>query len=192
MARPVTCRLSRLLLVPVVAVLAAGCTLNGVKPLPTGAAARAGRAIVVYGVAVETRWNYAAFKVELAEYDLRAQALKGDCLRFNRMEAAVPPTPGQVRYFAFDVPPGTYVYSPFNGAPLDAGAAPAARAFQAPAGRIVYVGDFVYSNARTVLVPRDPGAVRQALARSLPDLAGDIWPAAAVAVAPPRPFMCTP
>lgn len=191
MASRLACRLSRSLQLLAVAALAAGCTLNGVRPLPTGSAVGAGRAIVVYGVGVDSKWNYPELKVELDGYDLHAQALEGNCLRFNRMEASVPTTPGPVRYFAFDVPPGAYVYSPFNGAPLEA-AASAAQAFLAPEGRIVYVGDFVYSNARTVLVRRDPGAVKQALAGSLPDLAGDILPARAVAVQPPKPFLCTP
>jgi hypothetical protein len=185
-------RLSRLLLITVFPALMAGCTLNGVRPLPTGSAVHDGRAIVVYGVGVESRWNYAGFKVELDEYSVRDQALTGNCLRLNRMEATVPPTPAPVRYFAFDVPPGTYVYSPFNGAPLAAANQLDAQAFVAPAGRIVYAGDFVYSQDRTVAVRRDLDAAKKAVARSLPDLVGEMSAAEALNVRPPKPFLCTP
>lgn len=185
-------RLFNFPLVSAISGIVAGCTLNSVRSLPTGSSVNPGRALVVYGVAVESDWKYAGFTVELDEYSVKAQAATGDCFHFNRMQASVAPTPGATMYFAFDAPAGAYVYNPFNGAAL----VPAARydttAFAAPAGKIVYVGDFVLSRDGMVAVTRDLDAARKALVTTLPDLRGEIWLAETLQVQRPKPFLCTP
>ena len=145
-----------------------GCALNDVvKPLPTGSAVTPGRAVIVYGVGVEGKWNYSGFAVQLDEYSVENQTA---CPR-NRTSARVPSVPGQVRYFAFEVPPGHYAYSANNGAPL---LEDDRYAFAAPEGHIVYAGDFVFSRDQRVVVRRDLAALLTALDKSFPDLEGDV------------------
>lgn len=172
--------------------LFAGCTLNSVKLLPTGAAVDDGRAIVVVGLGVEGDWKHSGFTVELDEYSVQAQAGTGNCFRFNRINATLSPAPGPTRYFAFDVPAGAYVYSPFNGAQLVPAAKYDATAFAAPAGKIVYIGDFTYSRDRMVALRRDLDAFSKARAKSLANLRGEVLLAETAQVQRPKPFMCTP
>lgn len=167
--------------------LLTACGVNSVRPLPAGAPAAGDRSVVVFGVKVEDRWDYPEFAVELAEYSVKDQAITGTCLRFNRLHANVPATPGATRYFAFDVPPGAYAYSPFMTAPLPG----PVQAFAAPAGRTVYVGDFIYRD-RQVVLSRNLAAAQDAIRQSLPGLDQQVALAGAEAVRPPRPFMCTP
>ena len=172
--------------------LLVGCVLNNVKPLPNGSFVGEGRAIVVYGVRVESNldWAFPKFGVQLDEYDTKNQTA-GNCFQFNKLEAVVPSTPGATTYFAFDVSPGTYVYSVFNGAPLAYDSQQDAQAFVAIAGRIVYVGDFILQHRR-VVVRRDLDAFKKELGKSLPDLKGEIFLAEATVVKQPKPFLCTP
>jgi hypothetical protein len=177
----------RLYALATAAALASGCTLNATAPLPTGHAPAAGRAVIVYGVGVEGRWPYPNYAVQLTEYSLERQAITGNCLRFNRVDATVPATMTGIRYFAFDVAPGSYVYSPMNGAQF--GGAPVA--FRVPAGRAVYLGDFIYGKDGRVRLTGNLVAESAAIRRALP-ATPDLKPAATVPVAPPKPFLCTP
>lgn len=185
-------QISYFLVVMALPAFVAGCALNSVSLLPTGAAVNEGRAIVVLGVGVEGDWRYAGFSVELDEYSIQAQAATGNCFHFNRMNATVPSAPGPTRYFAFDVPAGAYVYSPFNGAPLAPAAKHDATAFAAPPGKIVYIGDFTYLRDRVVALRRDLDAFSKARAKSLPNLRGEVLLAETEQVQDPKPFMCTP
>jgi hypothetical protein len=165
---------SRLLGAAFALALGSGCAINGTRPLPEGAAPSAGRAVIVYGVGVDSKWDYEGFTVQLTEYSLPDGNMTGNCFRFNRTEATVAPAPGPVRRFAFEVAPGHYVYSPFNGAPLPGPAI----AYSAPANRTVFIGDFIYGKDKQVSLRRDP----------LPGT-----PLAEVRlVASPKPFLCTP
>lgn len=170
------------------ALLAGGCTLGASVPLVNGGAPGAGRAVIVYGVGVEGRWPYGRYTVQLAEYSLERQAITGNCFRFNRTDATVPVTPAGIRYFAFDAAPGSYVYSPMNGAQLDGSPV----AFRAPAGRAVYIGDFIYGKNGRVTLAGNLEAERAAIRQVLPALPDGLVTAAAVTVAAPRPFMCIP
>jgi len=170
------------------AVLAAGCTLSSTIPLETGGAPRAGRAVIVYGVRVEGQWPYARYAVQLAEYSVERQAITGDCFRFNRVDAALPSTPAGIRYFAFEVPAGSWVYSPMNGAQFEGDPV----AFRAPAGQAVYLGDFIYGKNGRVTRTGDLAAERAAIRQALPAVPADLVPAATIPVAAPKPFLCTP
>ena len=98
-------------------------------------------------------------------------------------------TPAPTRYFAFDAPPGHYVYSAFS--PTDF--AGRNQAFEARSGRAVYIGNFVLGRQNTVTLQRElDDATRQAIATSLPALASPLQPAPQVVAKPGRPFLCTP
>lgn len=178
----------RLVLVLVCALLLNGCTMNSVKPLPAGEASHDGSAVVVYGVKVEGLWKYSQFSVQLAEYDLAKQNITGNCFQFNRTEAFVASGPGEMKYFAFEVPPGYYVYSPFHLARLSGDFF----AFEAPSGRIVYIGDFVLEKNELVSLHRERIAETDEIEMTWPSLKRQISPANAVAVRRPLLFMCTP
>jgi hypothetical protein len=165
-----------------------GCTINSAKRLPVGDLASEERAVVVYGVKVEGFWNYPGFNVQLAEYDVKAQRITGNCFRFNRTEAVVPVASGEVKYFAFDVPPGHYVYSPFNGARL----AGEVFSFEATAGQSVYVGEFIYGESQSVMLRRNLDDTKSAIDKALPGLRGNISLANAMLAKAPHIFMCTP
>ncbi|WP_224945896.1 hypothetical protein [Massilia sp. MS-15] len=181
-------RLLRSALLACAALAGAACTLNAARPLPAGGRPAAQRAVIVYGVQVAGHWPHAGYTVQLAEYDVGRQNITGDCWRFTRTEARVAPEPGGVSYFAFDVPPGHYVYSPFHGAPL----AGPVLAFAAPAGRSVYIGHFTYGQDGRVSLDRQLGPAQDGIRRALPGLDGRLELAQAGPAARPRPFLCAP
>lgn len=165
-----------------------GCTINAVKTLPAGGTPSGDRAVVVYGVKVEGLWQYTKFAVQLAEYDLAKQNITGNCFHFNRTEAVIASEPGEMKYFAFEVPPGYYVYSPFHFTRLSGDFL----AFEAPPGRSVYIGDFVLEKNQSVSLHRETSAEKNGIETMWPGLRGKISLANAVAVKPPFSFMCTP
>lgn len=194
-------KLSGYFLLFLVSALNAGCTINSTYLLPAGGPASANRAVIVYGVKVEGEWPHAGFTLQLDEYDIARQNITGNCFRFNRTEARVPPTPGPIHYFAFDVPPGYYVYSPFHATRL----AGDVLAFEAPAGRTVYIGDFVLEKgpsaplarkhleqSQSVSLTRNLDAARSDIDKALPKSKGDIALAEATVVKKPFPFLCAP
>ncbi len=167
--------------------LFSGCTVNNVRPLPGGAAPSAQRAVLVYGVQLEGSWAYQGFPLQLVEYDLANQNISGNCFRFNRTEASVPPVAGTVRYFAFDVPAGYYVLSPFQTVRLSGDT----QAFEVPAGSSVYAGDFILGKDQTLRLQRDT-APTTSITTALPDLKQPLQLAKTVVVKPPSAFLCTP
>ena len=170
------------------ALLTSGCTLNSTVPLATGGAPHAGRAVIVYGVGIDGPWVYPNFGVQLTEYSIDKQAITGNCFRFNRVDATMPSTTTGIRYFAFDVAPGTYVYSPMNGAQLKGEPV----AFRAPAGHAVYLGDFVYGKDGRVTRGGNLDGEKSAIRQALPAVPDDLAVADTVVVAAPKPFLCTP
>lgn len=120
-----------------------GCLVNTVRNVPLErVAASHERAIIVYGVGVETTqatpsWRgdpVTEFALTFARYDPETGEM-GNCYRFDRADAVFSTKPGPVRYFAFDVPAGAY-----------AGRSPGIwgqRYFRVDAGQKIYVGDFV-------------------------------------------------
>jgi hypothetical protein len=112
----------------------------------------------------------------------------GNCAKFNRTEASVSTSLAQTKYFAFEVPPGHYVYSPFNGASMRQ----PSLAFLATEGRAVYVGDFVLTDANGVELRRDIESLRRA-ADAVPTTAyGPLLEAVTLQVGAPKPFLCAP
>jgi hypothetical protein len=189
-------------------VLLAGCTLNSNRALPSGAAPAPGRAVLIYGVALNAPQPGVRLHFDMVAYDIAEQKIDGNCFRFNRTEAWTDAVSGavsgavsdavsdavsgatsdMVRYVAFDVVPGHYTLSPFLPVSSDA----TSTAFQVPAGATVYVGDYLYQlGTRLAHVPgtaASTGAIRQAL----PALTGVITVATPLTVTRALPFMCTP
>jgi len=165
-----------------------GCVINGARPYDGGEASP-GRAVVVYGVTVAGAWGYPRFSVTLDHYDFGKQAVTGNCFSFDRLEAVVPATPASTQYFAFDAPPGHYIFSAFhtvNFAGRD-------QAFEARSGRAVYIGNFVLGEQSTVTLQRDfDDATQRAIAERVPALAVPLQPAPQVAAKPAAMFLCAP
>jgi hypothetical protein len=99
----------------------------------------------------------------------------------------VPPVAGTVRYFAFDVPAGYYVLSPFQTVRLSGDT----QAFEVPAGSSIYAGDFILGKDQTLRLQRD-AAPTTSITTALPDLKQPLQLAKTVVVKPPSAFLCTP
>ena len=65
-------------------------------------------------------------------------------------------------------------------------------AFSAVAGRINYVGDFIYSEDKAVLLRRDSPVAEQELPRLFPALKAKFSLSEAVPVQRPKMFLCMP
>lgn len=178
----------RLFLMLMCGLLNAGCAFNSVRALPNGDVAANNRALIVYGVTVKGVWQYPKFGLQLAEYDSVKGNISGNCLTFNRTEAVVPSAPGEVQYFAFDVPSGYYVYSPFNVGLYDGDLL----AFEAPAGRSVYIGNFTFGKDKQVTLTRDLEGDKKKIYRDLPLLAQDIELSKTISAKRTHIFICTP
>jgi hypothetical protein len=167
-----------------------GCMLlnNVVRIAETEAAAPdINHSVVIFGIGVEGAWKYPRFAVVLDEYDIERQSITGNCWRYNKMEASVPKDSRAVQRFAFEVEPGYYSFSGFNAVKL---VGPSA--FSASAGQIVYLGDFIYSGERTVVLRRSDDTTKRELLKEYPSLVDKITPAKAISVAAPKIFLCTP
>lgn len=135
---------------------------------------------------MEGNWKAQKFPIALYEYDMQRQSITGNCWRWNKAEAA---TQREVEYFVFDVAPGFYAGGGgmvvFRGqtSPL---------AFEVPAGRIVYLGDFVYAKDHKVDLRRDVAAATAALRKSFPNVVGEPVVAKTVPVPTLQMFLCAP
>lgn len=103
------------------------------------------------------------------------------------MEASVPKDSRAVQRFAFEVEPGYYAFSGFNAVKL---AGPSA--FSAPAGQVVYLGDFIYSGEHTVVLRRSDDTMKREVQKAYPSLVDKITFAKAISAAAPKMFLCTP
>ncbi|MYN25187.1 hypothetical protein [Duganella levis] len=169
-------------------VLLSGCGINYVKQVSPGDVVANDRAVIVYGVKVEGQWGYPKFSILLDEYDAQTGKITGNCLVHTKTQATVDGAPGGVQYFAFDVPPGQYVYSPFNANLLYGGNV----AFEAAAGKRTYVGEFVYEKNRAVTLRQNLGEAKASIDRLFPGLKGSLSPADTRTVKSPYIFICTP
>lgn len=168
--------------------LLSGCGINYVKPVSYGSTVGQDRAVIVYGVKVEVQWTYPQFGIVLDEYDAKTGKITGNCWSYVHARATVDGAPGDVRYFAFEVPPGQYVYSPFNANSLVGGNI----AFEATAGKPAYVGEFVYEQNRTVTLRQNLDEAKPAIDLLFPELKGSLSAADTRIVKNPFVFICTP
>ena len=149
-----------------VALLLSACGWNDVERVPLSdiAAAAGGSAIVVFGVDIDSGGHFVHGTGALSRYDPTTGALDAGCWRYDRM---VIPAAGEsgVRYYAFRVPPASYIwswnldvweesYKTFAGINPEWGNfqnlwQPIGRRgrypyFEATVGKLQYLGDFVY------------------------------------------------
>jgi hypothetical protein len=154
-----------------------GCLSNSVVPLDprTAHAPSPDKGIAVFGLAIEESPATPAFGVVLDEYSPVDKSITGNCWRYTHMRAAIPARQYRAEHFAFEVPPGHYVYSGFNAAGLKGGAV----AFEVPAGGAVYLGEFILTKGQAVELRRQPLQSGPALAK-------------VSAVPAPNVFLCAP
>ena len=84
--------------------------------------------------------------------------------------------------------PGSYVYSPMNGAQFIGDTV----AFRSPAAHAAHLGSFVCGKDGHATRTGDLDAERAAIRQALPALPDDLVVAQTVPVAAPKPFLCTP
>jgi len=181
------------LVAPLVAcAVISGCLLNAVHPLTLAPRQTpdSAHAIVVIGLGLDAAWPFTEFALTLDEYSPKKQDIAGNCFHYNRIDATRPSNPGNVAYFAYEVPAGIYVYSRRNAnATLDPPAMESG--FIASPGGTVYFGDYVVVGNQTVQVRRDIDAARRASRGILPRDAV-LESADVVTTAPTHPLLCTP
>jgi hypothetical protein len=124
------------------------------------------RAIVIFGLSVEGQidpraatYNPGFFEIGLDEYSIEREHITGGCWRYNNMRAKVPGIIGTRQYFAFDVKSGYYVSTRLID-PYNPKIARKSLVFEVPAGKIVYLGDFIWTTEASIELKRDPSAVR--------------------------------
>ena len=181
----------RLVSIPASAVLVAllsGCLgLNDVvRVTEPGYSPPSNRSLVIVGAGMEGDWKALKFQIALHEYDMRLQSITGNCWSWNRVVAV---TEKEIEYFVFDVAPGFYAGG--GGMAVFRGQA-SPLAFEVPAGRVVYLGDFVYAKDHKVDLRRDVIAAKAALKKSFPDVVGEPVVAKTISVATIQTFLCTP
>jgi hypothetical protein len=149
-----------------------------------------GHAIVVVGVGVDSP-RAGPYSVSLDEYSLKNKKITGTCFHYNHIEASVPSGQKDVKYLAFVVPAGVYVFSGFNAATA-AHPLPRPAAFIAPSGGVVYFGDYIGMEDGSV-------ELRSNLDAASSEVAGVIPKLSTLSQAEPEPtvqhgsvFLCTP
>ena len=182
----------RLIAVVIVYVTVPGCLQNSVHRVTETRRAHpdSAHSLVVVGVGLDAAWPFAAFSLALDEYSFEKHDTTGNCFRYNHIEATRASSPAKVTYFAYEVPAGAYVYSPFNAnaklAPADS-----ATGFIVPPGKAVYVGDYVFVGDQTVELRRDIGAARLGV-RSLIPVDLTLEQAEPAHIGHVHAFLCTP
>jgi hypothetical protein len=155
------------------------------------------RAVIVYGVADQGKWPRDGIAVTLDEYSMEHHQIAFSCFVYNHAEAVLAAGTAEVHYFVFLVPAGYYIDGIINPTPVEEPYA--SMAFEAPAGRIVYIGDFVNVTEatgaeakETFEFRRNIDAVRTVL-KSYKNLKGDVTLASEVRVdRGPMPYPCMP
>jgi hypothetical protein len=176
----------------VTCVIIPGCLLNAVHPITRVPRQQpdSAHAIVVIGLGLDAVLPFAEFAVTLDEYSVKKRDISGNCFHYNRIDATRMASVGNVAYFAFDVPAGTYVYSRRNAyATLDPPAM--GSGLIASPGKTVYFGNYVFVGNKTVDFRRDIEAARLGSREFLPRdaLLETAEPTTTVLT---HPFLCTP
>jgi hypothetical protein len=183
---------ARLMGIVVACLTLPGCLQNAVHSVTEARqmSPDSAHAIVVIGIGLDAAWPFAGFSLALDEYSVEKQDITGNCFRYNHIAATLPSSPANVTYFAYKVPPGTYVYSSFNAnAHLVRSAV--GSAFIAPPGRTVYFGDYVFVGNRTVEFRSDIAAARLGI-RALLARGVVLEQAEPTTASHVHGFMCTP
>jgi hypothetical protein len=180
----------------VVTFLLPGCLLlNDVSPYNAhDLKVNPDRSLVIIGLSVESiesSYNFPKVGIGFDEYDATNQKITGNCWRYNNIDASVSTTPDKIRYFIFDVPNGTYSYSGFNSVRLQTQDSKTL-AFLAPAGKVVYLGDFIRTNKKRFEMRHNLEYATYELKKRYPEFKGKLVIADSFPIPPPRMFLCTP
>jgi hypothetical protein len=166
-----------------------GCLVNDVQQINRRSAIQKGDAIVVVGVGIDTVTPSPGFSFSLDEFSMKTRKSTGNCFHYNHIEVQLPLPSNQssVRYFAYKVPEGVYVWSAFNGR-----SAPGTPSFIASSGKAVYVCDYVYVSDQAIDRRSNLTAAQVAMEPVLPKdwrlVTADV-PAETIHG---TPFLCTP
>jgi hypothetical protein len=180
---------SRIAVIVAATVSASGCLVNSVHKIDHPSAIESGDAIVVVGVGFDTPPPPSGFSFSLDEYSMKSGKSTGNCFHYNHIEVQLPlqTNKSKLRYYAYKVPAGVYVWSAFNGTPP-----PGTPAFIASVDRAVYFGDYVYVGDHTIDQRRNLAAAQLATQSVLPRkfrlVNADSPPTAVHGT----PFLCTP
>ena len=132
---------------------ATACARNNVDAIPLTEASEAGQwsAVVVFGMERHPGLDDQHYSVGFDRYDPDAGKLDADCWVYDRIRASIKGPITGIQYFAFRVPAGFYSGSLLTSSPMVTnGLTPSSYPyFEAPAGALVYLGDFVFGK-RTV------------------------------------------
>ena len=172
-----------------------GC-LNSVKEVSLrNPAVSKKSALMVVGIGVSPNVSQQSFSMRIEQVD-PATGTGGNCRRWNRAEMTTTAAPGVVEYRAFEVPPGVYARA-WDPRPLSTGGG---NAFVVPAGKVVYLGDFIRESDqrqnRTSLFSEEHEGLGRDLDRAraaLPSSGNDMQLAEITSIpSVPRAFICTP
>lgn len=130
----------------------------------------------------------APFAVTLNEYDLTQQKITGNCWHNNQVSAVADSGTENVRFFAFRVPAGHYVFSGFNTRRLNA----SANTFEAPAGKLVYLGTFQVDGKSNVILVEELASAREFVKTQWPQLESELNLAKRLQAPAGPMFLCTP
>lgn len=161
------------------------CGMNGVRDLPSGDRPTPNSSVVIYGLRIAGKQT--DFAVTLDAYDMETGSAKGDCFRWDRMQASVPQETRQTHYFAFQVKPGHYVYNPTQR-PLRGDLV----AFEVMPGQTILIGEFVLTESNEVELVRDLAKAKPEVLAALPNTEKAIALAQPQIVGGVRLFLCTP
>ncbi|WP_453977133.1 hypothetical protein [Brevundimonas sp. Marseille-Q4549] len=179
--------------------LLAGACGTAARPIPlTDLTPRPNRAIVLFSlqvledtapVSTSPEQPAGRYEVALDRYDLTRQTIVGGCFsRRDIVQAKIAGKPGSPAYFAFDVPAGAYVISPFMSHRDHHD-----QAWMVPVGSITYVGAFTRTPSPSSVAGYDFTTEHtDHLAQAREDTGLDLSPAQTLNVTPPRIYICTP
>ena len=131
------------------ALLLSACVRNNAREiaLSDAAAPDHGLATVAFGLEIEPTLNDAPYSIELDRYDPSTMQLDAGCWVYDRILLSAGARFEGVRYFAFRAPAGHYGPSPLTSLlrhGLSGGTSRKYPYFEAAAGNLLYLGDFVF------------------------------------------------
>lgn len=164
------------------------CLMNSVRRLDRGGVPQSDTSVIVYGVRLDTAWSAPQMMFSVDAYDIKKQAIKGDCWHLDRAQVLLSGTPGAIQYFAFEVPAGHYVF----GAWSTVTAIPQERVFYAPESETVFLGNFIYTAHQKIDIQRDLMTTKSEILTALPKIKPTISLAPAQVTGQVKLFICTP
>lgn len=168
-----------------------GCLINSVREYtPQQSKLSDGESVLLLSIrnVKQEGQDRGPFSVVLNEYDLAQGKITGNCWRNNQVSAVHDAQSEDVRFYAYRVPAGIYVFSGFNTRSLVSDS----NAFEAPAGKFVYLGEFERSSANSLRLNGDIEVARNFLTKQWPQHSPSLELAHRKKVVAGPMFLCTP